>query len=133
VLWKIGNEMTKQANYVKADILKNFGNGKMPKVKIDWRGLLYINRADKWVKVKCVYSNSDIDKDCTHDCVAFHEPIIYYERTTATNMVRIILCNGNCITCQKNEFLDERLLSIGERRYMNECGDFYHLDTRDDV
>jgi hypothetical protein len=121
--------MSKQANYVKADVLKHFENGKMPKVKIDWRGLLCINRVGELIKVKCVYSgNSSAERRyCNHTCVAFHEPTIAYERTTATNMVRIILCNRNCITCQQNEFLDERLLSVEEREYMYECGDFNHL------
>ena len=72
--------MSKQANYVEADVLKNFENGKMPKVKIDWRGLLYINRAGKLIKVKCIYSgNSSVERRyCTHDCACFGEITTQY-------------------------------------------------------
>jgi len=124
--------MSKQSNYVKADVLKNFENGKMPRVKIDWRGLLYINRAEKLIKVKCIYSgNSSAERRyCTHDCACFGEP--RKDHMSNGDIVGISLCHS-FVQCRPKEFLDERLLSIGERRYMNECGDFCHLDTRDDV
>jgi len=125
--------MSKQSNYVKADVLKNFENGKMPRVKIDWRGLLYINRAGKLIKVKCIYSgNSSAERRyCTHDCACFGDPITQYLPPDKIR-IELSLCH-KFIECGLYEFLDERLLSIGERRYMNECGDFCHLDTRDDV
>lgn len=80
------------------------------KIKIDWRGRLYLNRAGTLVPAKCRYNNPNmIEKLCTHDCALFHEPEpdLLFEYSDK-EYIRISLCVGS-VYCKVNEFLDQRV------------------------
>ena len=90
------------------------------KFKINKKGFLEIERAGRFKVVECKdcidyveYYDEDMMatfhyRPCGDWCSLFDEPEVYKDSDTGEDKVCLGLCHSNYITCDINDFADER-------------------------